>query len=189
MPEPTTKSEKTKYRLANAIKVCMKTKPVDKITVQNIVDQCGLTRQTFYRNFKDKYDLINWYFDKLVLEVFEQIGVERTVRESLEEKFEFIVREKVFFTEAFRSDDYNSLKEHDFELILDFYTNLITRRTHRPLDEEIQFLLEMYCRGSVFMTVKWVLTGMKSPPADMAKVLVEAAPPKLGTIFSQIGLL
>lgn len=189
MSEAITKQDKTKYRLADAMKVCMKTTQVDKITVQSIVDQCGLTRQTFYRNFKDKYDLINWYFDKLVLQAFEQIGVEHTVRESLEQKFQFIVREKVFFTEAFRSDDYNSLKEHDFELILDFYTNLITRKTHRALDEEIQFLLEMYCRGSVFMTVKWVLTGMKSSPADMAKVLVEAAPPKLSEIFRQLGLL
>lgn len=189
MPEITVKNEKTKYRLANAVKECMKTTPVDKITVQNIADQCSLTRQTFYRNFKDKYDLINWYFDKLVLQSFAQIGVEHTVQKSLEEKFEFIVQEKVFFTEAFRSDDYNSLKEHDFELILDFYTELITRRTHQPLDEEVQFLLEMYCRGSVFMTVKWVLTGMKSTPQEMAKILVEAAPPRLAEIFIKIGLL
>ncbi|MFQ7174900.1 MAG: hypothetical protein ACLRQF_24360 [Thomasclavelia ramosa] len=25
-----------------------------------------MTRQTFYRYFKDKYDLVNWYFEKLV---------------------------------------------------------------------------------------------------------------------------
>lgn len=62
------KQEKTKYKLANSIKECMKTAPVDKITVKNIVEGCGVTRQTFYRNFLDKYDLINWYFDKLVLQ-------------------------------------------------------------------------------------------------------------------------
>ena len=54
-----TKQEKTKYKLANSIKECMKTAPVDKITVKNIVEGCGVTRQTFYRNFLDKYDLIN----------------------------------------------------------------------------------------------------------------------------------
>lgn len=87
-----------------------------------------MTRQTFYRNFLDKYDLINWYFDKLVLQSFEQIGMGHTVGESLTRKFEFILNEKVFFTEAFRSDDRNSLKEHDFELILQFYTDLIAKR-------------------------------------------------------------
>lgn len=51
-----------KYRLAEAMKHCMKTSPLEKITVGAVVKQCGTTRQTFYRNFRDKYDLVNWYF-------------------------------------------------------------------------------------------------------------------------------
>ena len=95
----------------------------------------------------------------------------------------------MFFTEAFRSDDYNSLKEHDFELIMGFYRELITRKTHKPLEEEIQFLLEMYCRGSVYMTVKWVLGGMKQTPGEMAASLVEAMPPRLSAVFQEAGLV
>lgn len=49
-----------KYKLANAMKECMFSSPVEKITVKEICDTCGVTRQTFYRNFQDKYDLINW---------------------------------------------------------------------------------------------------------------------------------
>ena len=183
------KQEKTKYKLAASMKECMKQMPVDKITVKNIVEGCGVARQTFYRNFLDKYDLINWYFDKLVLQSFEQIGMGHTVGESLTLKFKFIVNEKVFFTEAFRSDDRNSLKEHDFELILQFYQDLIGRKTSRPLGEDLQFLLEMYCRGSVYMTVKWVLTGMKDSPAKMSKKLVEAMPPRLAAVFDELKLL
>ena len=183
------KQEKTKYKLAAAMKECMKTTPVDRITVTSIVKGVGVTRQTFYRNFLDKYDLINWYFDKLVLQSFEQIGMGHTVGESLTQKFEFIVNEKVFFTEAFRSDDRNSLKEHDFELILQFYKDLIARRTSRPLGEELQFLLEMYCQGSVYMTVKWILTGMKDTPEAMAVKLVEAMPPKLAKVMEELGLV
>lgn len=52
-----------KYKLANAMNECMVSSPVEKITVKEICDTCGVTRQTFYRNFQDKYDLINWYFD------------------------------------------------------------------------------------------------------------------------------
>ena len=76
------RQEKTKYKLAAAMKECMKTTPVDRITVTSIVEGAGVTRQTFYRNFLDKYDLI-------------------------------------------------------------------ARRTSRPLGEELQFLLEMYCQGLV----------------------------------------
>ena len=183
------KQEKTRYKLAASMKECMKSAPVDKITVKEILEGGGVTRQTFYRNFLDKYDLINWYFDKLVLQSFEQIGMGHTVGESLTQKFEFIVNEKVFFTEAFRSDDRNSLKEHDFELILQFYTDLLARKDSRALDQELHFLLEMYCQGSVYMTVKWVLGGMKDSPQAMSAKLVDAMPSKLANVFERLKLL
>ena len=147
------RQENTKYKLADSVKRCMKTTPVDRITVKDIAEGCGVTRQTFYRNFKDKYDLINWYFDKLVQQSLGQIETGSTVRDSLARKFAFILDEKAFFGGAFRSDDHNSLKEHDFELILQFYHDLLARRTNKLLEEELQFQLELYCRGSVYMTV------------------------------------
>ena len=45
------KHDRAKYKLAASIKECMKTTPVDRITVKDIVEGSGLTRQTFYRNF------------------------------------------------------------------------------------------------------------------------------------------
>ena len=71
----------------------------------------------------------------------------------------------------------------------EFYRDLIGRRTSRPLSEELQFLLEMYCRGSVYMTVKWVLGGMKASPREMADKLVDALPPKLAGVFEELKLL
>ena len=187
--EPAGKQEKTKYKLAASMKECMKQMPVDKITVKNIVEGCGVARQTFYRNFLDKYDLINWYFDKLVLQSFEQIGMGHTVGESLTQKFEFIVNEKVFFTEAFRSDDRNSLKEHDFELILDFYENLIREKTGRIPDETVHCILEMYCQSSIYMTVKWVLGELECAPEGLAKILVDGMPGKLSELFEKLEIL
>ena len=187
--EPAGKQEKTKYKLAASMKECMKQMPVDKITVKNIVEGCGVARQTFYRNFLDKYDLINWYFDKLVLQSFEQIGMGHTVGESLTQKFEFIVDEKVFFTEAFRSDDRNSLKEHDFELILAFYSDRIQEKSGKPLSEDLKFLLEMYCQGSIYMTVQWVFGRVKRTPEELAADLVKAMPEELAGVFERLDLL
>lgn len=53
-----TSADKTKYRLAEAAKKCMASSGTDAMTVTQIVQTCGVTRQTFYRNFQDKYDLI-----------------------------------------------------------------------------------------------------------------------------------
>ena len=81
--EPQKQNDGVRYKLANAMKECMRTAPVEKITVKEIVETCGLTRQTFYRNFQDKYDLINWYFDKILLESFEHMGEGRTLSTNL----------------------------------------------------------------------------------------------------------
>ena len=54
MPSEHKTNETIKYKLATAMKECMKSASVEKITVTEIVETCGVTRQTFYRNFKDK---------------------------------------------------------------------------------------------------------------------------------------
>ena len=66
--------ENMKYYLADALKRCMKRALLEKVTVGEIAEECGTSRQTFYRHFKDKYDLVNWYFDKILQESFEHMG-------------------------------------------------------------------------------------------------------------------
>ena len=183
------KGEKMKYRLARSMKECMKTMSVDNITVKQITENCGVTRQTFYRNFMDKFDLINWYFDKLLAKSFEHMGMGKTVYDALVKKFTYIQEEHVFFAAAFKYDSQNSLRQHDFELILEFYSNLIFQKTGRRPDAETSFLLEMYCRGSIYMTVKWLLGGMKFPPAQLAKQLVLGMPEKLVQLFTDLHIL
>ena len=92
------KGEKTKYRLAESMKECMKTTPVEEITVRQICEICGVTRQTFYRNFLDKYDLINWYFDKLLTKSFEHMGRGTTVFEQVWKRNLPIFRKKKLFS-------------------------------------------------------------------------------------------
>ena len=66
--------DSTRYLFAQSIKDLMAKQSLDKMTVTDIVKHSGMTRQTFYRYFKDKYDLVNWYFEKLADKSFRQIG-------------------------------------------------------------------------------------------------------------------
>lgn len=184
-----TKGEKTKYRLARAMKECMKTTPVENITVKQITEKCELTRQTFYRNFLDKYDLVNWYFDKLLVKSFEHMGQGKTVYDALVKKFTYIQEEQTFFAAAFRYDEQNSLRQHDFELILEFYENLICEKTGKVPDENIHYLLEMYCQSSIYMTVKWVTGGVTFTPEELASTLVDGMPGKLTDLFERLEIL
>lgn len=182
-------TDRMKYRLADAMKQCMKTAPVEKITVKEIVEACGITRQTFYRNFKDKYDLINWYFDKILLESFEHMGEGETIYEGLVNKFCYIRQEKMFFRVAFKNDDQNCLRDHDFQLILQFYTEKIEQNTQRQISDRVRFLLEMYCHGSIYMTVQWLLGQWKGTPEELASLLVAAMPEELSAMFKKLILL
>ena len=181
--------EKVKYRLADAMKSCMKKAPVEKITVKEITEECGVTRQTFYRNFQDKYDLINWYFDKILLESFEHMGEGKTVYEGLVNKFHYIQEERLFFRAAFKNDEQNCLRDHDFQLIRQFYTDQIEGKTGQKMPENLKFQLEMYCQGSIYMTVQWVLENRKETPESLAKALTESMPKELEEVFRERGLL
>ena len=173
------KNEETLFLFAKAIKSLIKKQPLDKITVTDIVSTAGKTRQTFYRHFQDKYDLVNWYFEKLVLKSFEEMNQGGTLQEALNLKFAFIEQEHAFFKEAFKSNDYNNLIHYDFCCIYDFYKEYIHKNTGKTLSSYIDFLLKMYCRGSVDMTVEWVLNDMPISKEDIVTYLIEAIPDKL----------
>ena len=52
----------TKQAMYHTLKKLITTKPINKITIKDITDTCGLNRQTFYYHFKDIYDLLEWSF-------------------------------------------------------------------------------------------------------------------------------
>ena len=70
-----------------------------------------------------------------------------------------------------------------------FYLGVIEKKTGAAPPEDTRFALELYCRGSVAMTVKWVLGGMKEEPAEMSKRLVAALPGPLRELFARLSFL
>ena len=68
------KNEETLFLFAKAIKSLIKKQPLDKITVTDIVSTAGKTRQTFYRHFQDKYDLLEYCVKNIEQELTEKIN-------------------------------------------------------------------------------------------------------------------
>ena len=179
-------NEKTKYRLAESMKQLVKKKSIDAITVNSIIEAADVSRPTFYRHFKDKYDLVNWYFQKLCDKSFLQMGVSLTITEALNRKFEFLRGEKDFFAAAFSCRSQNNLMDYDYQCIYKFYSDFIRKGGEDDFTPEIRFLLEMYCHGSIIMTAQWAVSGMSTPPEQMAAYLVAALPPKLSEKFTSL---
>ena len=50
----------TKHALAESLKKLLLKKPLNKITINDLTTDCGISRMAFYYHFKDIYDLVEW---------------------------------------------------------------------------------------------------------------------------------
>ena len=57
------RSTDARAALAAALKARLRTEPLDKVTVTELVRDCGLTRQAFYYHFPDVRQLAVWVFE------------------------------------------------------------------------------------------------------------------------------
>ncbi|MCQ2484237.1 MAG: TetR/AcrR family transcriptional regulator C-terminal domain-containing protein [Clostridia bacterium] len=83
--------EKTKIILADSLRSLMKKKPFDKIKIREIVEECGLNRQTFYYHFQDVFALVEWMYkydgQKIINDNYENrdiIAVARVMADYIE---------------------------------------------------------------------------------------------------------
>lgn len=61
------KKDLTKELLADCFHELMLTTSFERITIKMITDEAGLIRPTFYKHFKDKYEVLEWIFEQDVL--------------------------------------------------------------------------------------------------------------------------
>ena len=52
----------TKEALADALKALLANQPLSKISIKDITNYCGISRNTFYYHFQDKYELLSYIY-------------------------------------------------------------------------------------------------------------------------------
>ncbi len=65
-------SQLTKQALSNELKSLMETKPLNKITIHELVEKCGVNRKTFYYHFEDIYALLRWTLEQEAIDVVDK---------------------------------------------------------------------------------------------------------------------
>ena len=80
----------TKKALAESLKKQMQTIPLAKITVNDIVKECGLNRRTLYYYFNDIYDLLEWIYKTELKEVLGENRTYTSWQKGLLEIFEYL---------------------------------------------------------------------------------------------------
>lgn len=61
-----------KTAIAEAFLEAAKHKPIDKVTVKDVVGICGITRQTFYYHFQDLLEVVEWLMAQRVEELLNE---------------------------------------------------------------------------------------------------------------------
>ena len=69
----------TKKAIMESFLHLMEKKPLDKLTVRDIVDDCGINRNTFYYYFQDIYAVLEEYCDQIVADLPQEGSIIDTV--------------------------------------------------------------------------------------------------------------
>lgn len=64
-------NSETKILMGEALKKLIKDRPFSKITVQDIVAECNINRNTFYYHFENNYDLLSFVYEQEVQNIVE----------------------------------------------------------------------------------------------------------------------
>ena len=76
-------SLQTKKKLATSLKKFMMSKSLNKITVTDIIKDCGVNRKTFYYHFADIYDLLKWILEQEAVEVVKKFDLMVDYKEAI----------------------------------------------------------------------------------------------------------
>ena len=88
--KPNAASDQTKHALAQALKELMAQKPIEKITIHDLTERCGIRRQNFYYHFEDVYDLLRWMFQEEAVALLQQYEGTLLWQEGLLQLFRYI---------------------------------------------------------------------------------------------------
>ena len=77
-------------------------KPLDKITIRDITEDCGISRMAFYYHFKDIYDLVEWACIEDASKALQGKKTYETWQEGLLQIFEAVLENKPFILNAYR---------------------------------------------------------------------------------------
>lgn len=73
----------TRTAIVNSFIRLLNEKPLDKITVKDIVDDCGVNRNTFYYHFQDIYALLDELFRTELQKILKEDGAAGSWQEAL----------------------------------------------------------------------------------------------------------
>ncbi len=172
------KRKTTKEILAESFFELAENKNVDKITIKDIVNNCGYSTATFYRHFKDKYDLIAWDEAVRTSRIMDQIGIDGYVWKDtlLDGAFYFNQRKEYLANLFLHTSGHDSYIRYWTELNCSVLKAYLEKIIGNPLDEQLEMYIRLYVTGCVYLTCEWVLGKYTCTPEELARIYENSIP-------------
>ena len=152
------------------------TVPFHKLTVEKILSHSGVSKATFYRYFRDKYDVLN-YNSLAIAERLIGWRKCKSWQEFLLLMFREIEREIDYYRRAFKTSGQNAhsrfLYEYSFSMVKNCYLTTYHRETLTPRET---FMISHYCHGCVDTLEEWLRDPAQLSVEEMARLFYEAMP-------------
>ena len=159
-------SEHTKTMLCQALKKKMAQKPLDKITIRELADDCGLKRQAFYYHFEDIYSLLRWMLEQDLLSVVDSNELTSDPEKVIRFALHYIKQNRQLLTCVINELGHDELRNFlydDFSAPIRLIIQKAETETGRTLDDAYrEYLTSFYTSGMTGMIVRVLLRKIPS---------------------------
>lgn len=154
--------DRTKWDLCRALETLLKTRSIEQITIQDIVDVSGFNRQTFYYHFHDIYEMMGWWMDQTLKKATKSMPKDLPSEELLRIIFD-VVRSRADIIIHAYNPDYKREYENMIQPWIKMAIGTAIRR-HEGSDEisedSIVFMVDTFTFVFLGITFKWLEEGL-----------------------------
>ena len=160
-------SDLTKRALEQSLKNLLLQKPLSKITISDIADDCGINRMTFYYHFKDIYDLIEWSCEEDARKALEGKKTYDTWQQGLLQIFEAVQENRAFILNVYRSISREQVENYLYKLTYQLLIGVVHEQAEgmSVREEDQDFIATVYKYAFVGLLLDWIKNDMKADPA------------------------
>ncbi len=142
----------TKKALSQALKKRMETKPFSKITIQEIILDCGINRNTFYYHFHDMRDLLRWTLRHEAVDIVRQYDLASDYEAAILFVIDYLEQNQHMLNCVFDSvgcDEVKSYLRDDFTEIIESVISFEEAAAKARLPEDYRTLLISFYREGI----------------------------------------
>ena len=159
-------AQMTKRALEASLKNLLLQKPLNKITINDITEDCGISRMTFYYHFKDIYDLVEWSCMEDAARALEGKKTYDTWQEGFLNIFRAVQANKPFVMNVYRSVSRERVEQYLKPLIHNLLLGVIEEKSAGMAVSEADksFIAYFYEHAFIGIMLDWIHDNMKSAP-------------------------